>query len=118
MKKAICLIIALGSLVLAGVAQAATIEGTNGNDTLNGTVHGELIVGKGGNDLITGYGGADVVRAGGGSDTIKVYNPVVDGGKDDGLDAVRCGRDEKWDYVIAGLHDWVSKSCDLVVRKK
>src|SRR4051812_16238088 len=55
-------------LALAGVALAATINGTNGPDTLIGTPKNDTIKGKGGNDDILGLAGDDNEDGGTGAD--------------------------------------------------
>jgi Ca2+-binding RTX toxin-like protein len=52
-------------------AFAATLSGTNGNDTLRGTNDSDIIYGKDGNDKIYGYGGDDKLYGGKGDDRIK-----------------------------------------------
>lgn len=60
--------------------KAATIVGTEGDDTLNGTDGNDVIValggdddvkGRGGNDVICGKGGNDDLRGNGGNDKVK-----------------------------------------------
>lgn len=59
----------LAALVLgSGVALAATIVGTNGDDTRNGTTNRDVIYGLGGNDTLRGRGGNDEIDGGTGSD--------------------------------------------------
>ena len=50
--------------------QAATIVGTDGDDTLTGTSGADVIVGLAGDDVIRGLGGDDLVCAGPGGDTV------------------------------------------------
>src|SRR5918994_1009901 len=54
----------------AGVAVAAVITGTPGNDTLLGTDQADQISGLAGNDLIHGLAGSDRIDAGPGDDTV------------------------------------------------
>ncbi|HVE23798.1 MAG TPA: CHRD domain-containing protein [Sporichthya sp.] len=49
---------------------AATMVGTNDDDTLTGTAGRDVIVGLGGNDRIRGLGGADVLCGGPGDDIL------------------------------------------------
>jgi subtilisin-like proprotein convertase family protein len=51
--------------------KAATIVGTNGNDSLVGTPGADVIAGLGGNDTISGLAGNDVICGGAGKDTLK-----------------------------------------------
>ena len=63
--------IALVSFIAGGVALAAVINGTAGNDTLTGTLRADSIYGYGGNDTIYGRAGADGVWGGTGSDVLR-----------------------------------------------
>jgi len=63
--------IALVLFIAGGVALAAVINGTAGDDTLTGTQKADSIYGHGGNDTITGKAGADEIWGGTGSDVIK-----------------------------------------------
>lgn len=56
-------------LVASGVAVAATMVGTEGNDTLNGTQGDDTMSGYGGSDWFNASGGSDVVYGGPGNDT-------------------------------------------------
>jgi len=58
------------TMLLAGTAYAATINGTAGNDTLKGTAADDYIYGKGGNDTIVPKGGHDYAYGGAGADTL------------------------------------------------
>jgi Ca2+-binding RTX toxin-like protein len=64
------LIGALG-LVVASVAVAKVITGTEGDDTLPGTPRADLIQGLGGNDRIAGFGGPDILLGGKGNDLVR-----------------------------------------------
>lgn len=57
-------------LMFATVALAATITGTQGNNTLNGTPGPDRIVAKKGNDTVNGLAAADRLSGGRGMDTI------------------------------------------------
>jgi Ca2+-binding RTX toxin-like protein len=69
-------------LVASGVAWAATIVGTNGNDTRNGTANRDYMYGLNGNDQLSGRAGDDQIEGGGANDTLNGDggNDVVDGG--------------------------------------
>ena len=71
--------------------KAATIVGTEGNDSLAGTEKKDVIVGLGGDDLITGLGGKDLLCGADGNDTVKgqADGDVIDGGNGD--DATKGG---------------------------
>jgi Ca2+-binding RTX toxin-like protein len=59
------------SLVLAsGVALAATLVGTEGDDTLRGTNGPDAIAGKGGDDVLLGIRGTDTMSGGAGRDAV------------------------------------------------
>ena len=58
-------------LLVSGVALAAVINGTDGDDTLTGTQKADSIYGHGGNDTIRGRAGADEIWGGTGSDLIQ-----------------------------------------------
>jgi Ca2+-binding RTX toxin-like protein len=80
-------LVALTALV--GVAVAAPIKGTDGNDTLTGTERHDVIKAYAGNDTVNALGGFDVVRSGDGNDT-------ADGG--DGHDYMRGGKGDDTQY--------------------
>jgi Ca2+-binding RTX toxin-like protein len=69
-------------LVASGAAWAATIVGTNGNDTRSGTANADQMYGLNGNDRLTGGAGNDQIEGGAGGDTLigGADNDVVDGG--------------------------------------
>jgi Ca2+-binding RTX toxin-like protein len=92
MKRTILTIAAvLTALVLgSGVALAATIVGTNGDDTRNGTVNRDVMYGLGGKDTLNGREGNDEIDGGAGNDpnlTGSTGNDEVSGGS--GLDSLR-----------------------------
>ncbi len=67
------LLVVMSALLLAlgaGVAFAAIIKGTPGDDRLTGTEVRDTIFGFKGDDLIRGLGGTDTLQGGGGDDTI------------------------------------------------
>lgn len=74
--------------------QAATLQGTPGNDVLTGTEGDDVIVGLGGHDIIDGRGGNDVICGGEGDDVLlggrgndRLFggdgNDILDGGEGD-----------------------------------
>src|SRR5215210_7819115 len=71
--RKVTLVIALATVLLAvfaGVAYAAVISGTSGNDTLVGTAKSDVILGGKGDDELHGRGQSDDLRGGPGDDTI------------------------------------------------
>lgn len=60
----------VGAGIVPIAAFAATINGTNRNDTLEGTDNADRIDGNGGNDKIYGYKGNDILYGGTGDDRI------------------------------------------------
>jgi RTX calcium-binding nonapeptide repeat (4 copies) len=99
----------LALLLACGVALAAAIAGTNGNDTLRGTNERDTISGAAGDDYIAGLGardslygdqGADEVHGNGGNDQLfpgQGADEVYAGrGDNDFVNAI----DEKLDSVI------------------
>ena len=53
--------------------RAATITGTDGDNTLTGTAGNDVIVGRGGDDAISGKGGDDLVCSGDGADKVIMF---------------------------------------------
>lgn len=95
----------------AGVAVAATLTGTQGNDTINGTSSADTIKGFAGNDTLSGRLGNDVVLGGLGSDIMfgdkggdtmrgNVGGDTLQGGS--GNDTLEAGNDAATDYVYCG----------------
>jgi hypothetical protein len=81
--------------VAGGVALAATIDGTKGDDRLIGTLKADQIDGKGGQDLIRGRLGADTLNSGAGDDT------VYAGPRDESaVDEVSAGKGDDWIRVL------------------
>lgn len=72
MRRLILLMSTVALLVTAsaGVALAANVFGTNGDDTLFGTAQADDIRGKGGNDELRGGAGDDALHGGNGNDVI------------------------------------------------
>lgn len=87
----------------AGSVWAATINGTERNDTLRGGALADKLYGKGGNDKLFGAGGNDVLVGGPGNDRLI-------GGA--GADTVRCGPGR--DTAIRDVPDKVSSDCEVV----
>src|SRR5215212_5380369 len=88
-------------LAVIGVAAAAFVKGTPGDDTLNGTNGFDRIAALAGNDTVTANGGPDLVRGGKGNDTLTggngpdllfggPGNDTLDGG--DGRDRLFLGK--------------------------
>ena len=67
---AICLLMGLVCLALAGVAIAKTAVGTDGNDTLRGSEGPDQLYGEAGADTLLALGGDDYVEGGPGADAI------------------------------------------------
>jgi len=115
-------------LMVGGVAFAAAIEGTDGDDTLASTGEADTIKGNGGDDLIQGRDGADTLYGGKGGDTIydgpdndgavdRVYggdggDTIVSANVPASRDIVGCGGDR--DKVVADGLDEVSTNCEDV----
>ena len=96
------LIALLAALALPGLALAANVKGTSGDDTLTGTPNADRIFGKAGNDKIDGLAGNDRLFGGRGNDTVNggdgndgihggSGDDTLDGG--DGNDRIRGGKD-------------------------
>jgi Ca2+-binding RTX toxin-like protein len=110
------------SLATAGVAAAATINGTNGNDYLQGTGDNDLIIGFAGNDTLVGSWGDDTLSGGNGDDTLYgspgndllnggYGNDVIVAGADFVRDVVYCG--PGWDVAYIRPGD-VTNSCEVI----
>ena len=111
------LIALLAALALPGLALAANVKGTSGDDTLTGTPNADRIFGKAGNDKIDGLAGNDRLFGGRGNDTVNggAGNDRIHGGKGDdtidggdGNDRIHAGHGA--DKVTAGAGDdvvWV-----------
>ena len=96
MRRLVLLVVTSTCLIAVTAAIAATINGTNGNDTLRGTAKADVINGKAGSDTL--YGGAGNDRLNGGA----------------GKDKVFCGTGI--DRVSADRLDVVAKDCEIVTR--
>src|SRR5918998_4950328 len=82
------------TLVLAsGVALAADVIGTSGDDILVGTAGDDYLKGRGGNDRITPGEGADEVYAGAGDDLIYARDTAS-------YDYIDCGGGFDWVETI------------------
>jgi Ca2+-binding RTX toxin-like protein len=130
-RRVILMVVAmLAVLALAGgVALAATIDGTNGNDRLIGTDRADQIDGRGGQDVIRGHEGADTLDGGAGADDIWAgaedefaQDSVTGGGGDDVIrafnkpaskDIIDCG--SGFDRAVVDSKDVLS-GCNRVVR--
>jgi Ca2+-binding RTX toxin-like protein len=86
-------LVAMGTvgMILAAVAMAATITGTDRGERLRGTNAGDTIDGNGGRDKIQAFAGDDIVTGGSGGDFIVA-------GK--GVDNVSGG--DGWDLILGG----------------
>lgn len=101
-NKKLVLLVALAGcliLVLARVAVAANMEGTNGNDVMHGTPDADLINSKGGNDVIFGKAGPDALYPQWGSDY--VYGQA-------GADSIHLHYDDDRSYDEAYCGDGVN----------
>ncbi|MBA2345316.1 MAG: hypothetical protein H0V83_09575 [Rubrobacter sp.] len=113
----------LVALVLgSGVALAATIVGTNGDDTRNGTANRDVMYGLGGDDILRGRGGNDEIDGGANGDMYLsggAGNDEVSGGSGadglfggDGFDLLYGGNgadgiyadDDVLDYIDCGIY--------------
>lgn len=70
MRRAVTLfvLIAVGVILVSGIAVAAILNGTSGNDTINGTRKADQINGRAGNDVLNGRRGNDKIVGGPGMD--------------------------------------------------
>jgi Ca2+-binding RTX toxin-like protein len=73
MKRVVLLVaaIAIAVVLASGVAWAATIVGTNGDDTRTGTENRDFMYGLNGDDTLVGRGGNDVIEGGGDRDILR-----------------------------------------------
>lgn len=113
----ITVVFVLAAMLLAlsaGVAVAANITGTNGNDFLRGTDQVDKIKGLAGADELEGRDGGDTLLGGTGGDTIlgEKGGDEIQGesGEDklrggEGNDTLRAGNDERTDFVFCGSGD-------------
>ncbi len=114
MRRIVLVLAAIGMAVsmVGGIALAATIDGTGGDDELAGTGEADTIRGYGGGDTI--YDGpeddavVDNIYGGSGDDTIVSANVPAS------RDVVSCGGDR--DTVTADGLDDVSANCEDVDR--
>jgi serralysin len=64
-------VVAVALVVASGVAWAATIVGTNGDDTRLGTENRDFMYGLNGDDTLKGLAGNDVIEGGGDRDILR-----------------------------------------------
>ncbi len=69
-------VVGAAALVVASLAMAARVHGTDGNDTLNGTNRADVIAALAGDDTVNALGGRDLIYGGPGNDTIDAGNGV------------------------------------------
>jgi Ca2+-binding RTX toxin-like protein len=98
-------------LLISGVALAAELIGTPGNDRLAGTEKRDLISARGGDDTVIGRMGDDELYGMPGGDNNDTINAV--GG---GHDLINCGLGTD-DQVIADTDDGVNGDCERVTRR-
>ncbi len=93
MRRTTLLTLTMGLLLVlaSGIALAATIKGTAGNDFLRGTDSRDIIGARGGNDEVRARGGNDDVFGGPGNDKLfgMKGNDLIVGG--DGVDQLEGG---------------------------
>jgi hypothetical protein len=90
---------ALGVFLVAGVALAMTITGTNGSDNITATNKADNIAASANRDVVNGKGGPDRIFGDGGNDTL-------DGGE--GPDHIESGDGNNVARGNDGDGDWVS----------
>ena len=81
-------------------AEAATLTGSESNDTITGSNSADTINGRDGDDIIDGRAGNDTILGGGGND-------IISGG--DGDDSIDAGPGDNRIYGGAG-NDWIDAS--------
>jgi Ca2+-binding RTX toxin-like protein len=100
-----------GNDTLRGTRQVDQIYGLNGNDTLNGRARGDELYGGAGNDTLNGESGADDIYGGSGQDDLfggsgADFLNSADRGT---TDIVNCGgADAAMDEVVADMDDVVN----------
>lgn len=115
-----------------GTAKADKLYGTPRFDGIYGGRGADMIYGGAGSDDLRGGAGKDVIRAGAGNDIVRggpgddkmsgragrdrLYggygNDVMHGSLDGEKDYFYCGPGR--DKVMAGIHDFVARSCEAV----
>lgn len=88
MRRTIVLMAALASLLIGTSALAATIVGTNGDDSITGTLQSDTINARLGNDTVRGRSGDDLLKGRDGGDELFGQggnDVVVAGAGDDDL---------------------------------
>lgn len=99
-------VVGLMVMAFAGVALAATIDGTAGPDTLIGTPQDDVLRGFGGADTINGRGDKDDVFGGRGADTIRA--------RDGERDTIDCGAGRDKVFADPDDEDAVAANCEVV----
>jgi hypothetical protein len=105
------------AFLLAGLAAAATITGSERPDRLRGTPRADVMDGRAGSDTLDGIGGNDLLRGGSGRDTLSggAGNDRLAVHADNARDAVSCGAG--LDIVNAELGDTIAADCEVVSRQ-
>ncbi|MBN9204806.1 calcium-binding protein [Methylibium petroleiphilum] len=83
--------------------KAATIYGTNGNDTLNGTDLADRLLGLEGNDTLIGLDGEDRLNGGAGTDTMQGGNGDDQYWVDNSGDVVSEQSNQGYDHVRSSI---------------
>ncbi len=128
-KKTILLMTSMVSAVLvaSGVAWAANIQGTGGDDTLIGTPSRDVLIPYDGNDTVYGGKGNDDIRHSFGNDTIKggPGNDTLRGGRGNdviyggpGKDLIDCAYLETRASDVADTAYYTPSEGDVVVDCK
>jgi len=130
MKRAMLLLamMAVTLVSASGIALAATILGTDKDETLIGTRYADLVVANGGADGVRGNGGSDQLYGNTGRDRIRGgfgEDHLYGGGGDDTIfsgdifsqssayrDVVDCGPGD--DFASVDFRDRVQENCELV----
>jgi Ca2+-binding RTX toxin-like protein len=130
MKRAILLLamMAVALVSASGIALAATILGTDKDETLIGTRYADLVVANGGADEVRGNSGPDQLYGNAGRDRIRGgfgEDHLYGGGGDDTIfsedifsqsgayrDVVDCGPGD--DFASVDFRDRVRANCELV----
>jgi RTX calcium-binding nonapeptide repeat (4 copies) len=115
MRRIAIAVLATG--LVAGIASAATLKGTNGRDRLIGTQQADSIDGRAGNDTLRGLGGNDAVKGGAGKDTIDAGpgDDRIAANGDNARDTVRCGSGR--DIATVDTTDVAAADCEVVSRQ-
>jgi Ca2+-binding RTX toxin-like protein len=107
-RRIAILVAVMGLMVMAfaGVALAATINGTAGPDTLIGTREDDVLRGFAGADTINGRGDKDTVFGGRGADTIRA--------RDGERDTIDCGAGVDTVFADPDNEDTIAANCEVV----